>query len=438
MKIMRALRMDYAVDPRIASMFSDLVTARVVMQISLYSVRRQKEQILDATGEVDVTKIESSTVAATLTGKAAGQVASAAIIKAVQAIEAESGDAGTDPETTYKTGMEHMAAGRYADAIDSFAAALRVTPKNVQYRFGLASAYEAAKQYQNAGMEYRRVTDLDNENAKAWAGRGRCLLALGDSENAVGYLNEAIKLGIDSVDIHFALGEALIAQGLVAQGEAELGKAEEMAPNDLDTTLRMGASYEKANQIRRALDLYGRYAAKNRNIEIETRLARLNAAKGAYANALEHYTAAAAIASPDGIWKITEGATYDLLGQTLDALAKQILSGSDTALSDFDDDKLARGGLIDKLNGLKSRAESLRKSVAVFAAPVEYASAHSHRVYAMGLLLQAAIAYVAYAETDKDTQREQGLLMRNEAVSEIEAAQKPKTDPAESVTPEGS
>jgi tetratricopeptide (TPR) repeat protein len=427
-RIIRALSVDYAVDPKIIALGregeTDAIT--VELQVTVYDLVHTKPRIVDCEATVRERSDDSSGATAERIGRAIGQLASAKIIQQLQSFAAlgAEGDAG-GPAALYDRGREAMASGDTDRAIVLFRDALRTVPKSIQYRLALASAYEAKGRLRDAWVEYRRASDLDTESVAAWAGRGRCLLGLGDTENAVSTLKEGIKLGADGTDVRMVLGEAYLARGFIVQAEAEFARVEGLAATDVEAALKLGKAYEAADRTKKALAVYLAYADNEKNPQdarIEFAVARMLSGKGDFGGALARLKKMAALTG--GTCRLETNVDYQVVSNILDGVAKQISATTDAALRQYDNDQITRAALHDALSGNKGEAEALSDFAAICEPPASAVESHARRKHAAGLLVQAFFDYLKFIEADDAAGKDRGDLLKGEAMVEFGLAQK--------------
>lgn len=101
-----------------------------------------------------------------------------------------------------------------------------LTPEATQH-WNAAHEDEAAKQFDAAIGEYKKVTDLDPQFATGFASLGQAFMEKRDFSSAIAPLKHALELDANLIPAHQLLGYALLAQGYAAEAMPHLEKAHE-------------------------------------------------------------------------------------------------------------------------------------------------------------------------------------------------------------------
>lgn len=154
-------------------------------------------------------------------------------------------------------GQVAFRAGRFAEAVEAFRAAVEANPESVPARVNLGAALRAAGDRDGAVAEFRAALERDPDNATAHFNLGSILAADGAWAEAAGELAEAADRVPDDAEAHRLLAEALRRTGRPAEAIPHFAIAARLAPQD------EGLRVEGAATL---VDL-GRYADARRVLE---------------------------------------------------------------------------------------------------------------------------------------------------------------------------
>ncbi|NLP04001.1 MAG: tetratricopeptide repeat protein [Fibrobacter sp.] len=96
--------------------------------------------------------------------------------------------------------------GKSQDAINALYQAVQLDPQNITARMNLAAMYANANAHSKAVAQYKEVISLDGMNEEALTNLSKCLIALGKTDEAKGYLKQAIAANPNNGDAHWELG----------------------------------------------------------------------------------------------------------------------------------------------------------------------------------------------------------------------------------------
>jgi tetratricopeptide (TPR) repeat protein len=152
--------------------------------------------------------------------------------------------------------------GRLDEAADAFAQVLRMWPRDLDGRAGLADVRLQQRRYDEAIAIYREVIGLDANNPAAYTNLGIALVGLDREGDAVPVFTKAVELEPDDPALRRNLGNALAAVGRLDEAFEQYTRALSLSPadarlhRDLGLVLVAQGQYvEAAAQFRRALDL---------------------------------------------------------------------------------------------------------------------------------------------------------------------------------------
>jgi tetratricopeptide (TPR) repeat protein len=132
--------------------------------------------------------------------------------------------ADTAEETQARLAELHLKRRKYKHARRHLTAALRYQPDNARYQYLLATALQAEERgdLQRAGEHYRRALELDPGHVKCLADYGLLLLRLGQTEEGLARLREAVERGGDDVEVLGKLVKGLRLAGRGSEARAVL------------------------------------------------------------------------------------------------------------------------------------------------------------------------------------------------------------------------
>jgi Flp pilus assembly protein TadD len=100
----------------------------------------------------------------------------------------------TDPSIFNDRGIAYQSTQRYAEALEDFQTALRLSPKNAKYAEQCGNSLWYLNRVREAWDSYNQAVILDPGRASAWRSRGDCYKHLGDAAAAQRDYAQASKL----------------------------------------------------------------------------------------------------------------------------------------------------------------------------------------------------------------------------------------------------
>jgi protein O-mannosyl-transferase len=155
----------------------------------------------------------------------------------------ELGPTPVDPgceHTLYNLGNALAGAGKYAEAIKSFEAALRVRPENHESRNNLANALLKLGRLDEAATNYWLALQSKPDAARIHKNLGDLLVTMGRLDEAVLQYREALKQEPHDSGTHYALGVALALQGLWNESIQEYEWTLRLAPSNAEAQYNLG------------------------------------------------------------------------------------------------------------------------------------------------------------------------------------------------------
>ena len=122
--------------------------------------------------------------------------------------------------------------GRAREAVEQYEAALRIGPDAVDLHVGLAAALVRLERMPEAVAQYERATRLGLLAAEEQLRFGRALAEVGRIDDALARLQEAVRLNPKDAGAHVVLGMVLSAAGRGAEALRHFFAAVQLAPDD--------------------------------------------------------------------------------------------------------------------------------------------------------------------------------------------------------------
>ena len=183
-------------------------------------------------------------------------------------------------ETPYQNGLAHYESGRYKEAVDAFARAIRLRPVSdssaaaVHYYMGMA--YMQLGQHLEALKYLKEAVRLKPAAANARAQLGAMHNYFGEYGEAIRHLDQAVRLAPGDAASYEKLGAAYHRTGRPTEAVEAFKQAIRLAPNVAATYLNLSKAYQEL----------GRYAEAGEAREQARRLAT-RSAPGAGAQSMD-------------------------------------------------------------------------------------------------------------------------------------------------------
>lgn len=147
--------------------------------------------------------------------------------------EREAGDSLVNASRAYITaGDEGLAAGRLAEAEESYKALLQIDPDYAVAHFKLGLVYNAAQRHQEAAESFKRVLRKLPDSAEAHQNLGEAYIGLRKYAEAARAAEQSVKLRPKSPAAHYVAGLAHASLGRREQALAALDKLKELKADD--------------------------------------------------------------------------------------------------------------------------------------------------------------------------------------------------------------
>ena len=164
----------------------------------------------------------------------------------------------------YLWGSVHLAEGSHKKALESFRNAEKAEPNRPGLHLQLGEAYLRMRQPDDAESCYRKATEIDPENGRAWLGMARCHLQRGENERSAELARDAIGLLYSQPYAHFVLGVALHRMNRPGDAVSSLETALSLNPNFPQAHRRLSLIHRFDYKDRERAREHGRLAIEMR------------------------------------------------------------------------------------------------------------------------------------------------------------------------------
>jgi len=192
---------------------------------------------------------------------------------------------------------------RFVEAEKAYQRAIQIDPKAAVPRALLGDLYLLAlKKPDDAVMAYRACLALDASNLKANFMLGTALLALGKTEEGETQLGKASNLAPNDVTVRKALADLELRRGELDVAMANYRKILEIAPNTTWAQIGIGDVFMQRKDYNRAISSYQNALAQTPNsVEVQTKLGMSQDLKGDTGSAEASYKKALTLDPKDGV-----------------------------------------------------------------------------------------------------------------------------------------
>lgn len=162
----------------------------------------------------------------------------------------------SDSEGWYYLGRTKYNENRFAEAIQAFERSLNLDPQNVKAEDNLGLAYAGLGRNEEAFAAYQKAIEwqqnLAAKNSGPFIDMGSLMLDLNRSVEAIPYLRQALEISPRDSKPHELLGKAHARLEQFPQAQAELEKAEELAPQNPNLPCMLGPVFRKQGLAEKA------------------------------------------------------------------------------------------------------------------------------------------------------------------------------------------
>ena len=166
-------------------------------------------------------------------------------------------------------GVEAARRAEWRSAAEWFARAIAAAPEKAKWGNDLGAACAAMGDWKSAARHFRGVSEKLPDDPVAAGGYGRALFELGESAEAIGYLERALRTR-ESLAVRLTLANALSAQQRLNEAAEILERAAEIEPARVEPALALAALYFACGE----LDLARRYWETALNISPDNHAAQ--------------------------------------------------------------------------------------------------------------------------------------------------------------------
>jgi len=146
-------------------------------------------------------------------------------------------------------GWAELQRGRLDEAIEQFAAALQMEPRDSSAEFGLAEAYRRKRMFPEAAASLAKVEEFDAKFPGLLLEKGRLAEAQGDMEGAIAGYRAALAESPDDAALKSRLGAALVLRGELAEAEALLRDVLKVQPYSAEAEHFLGRIELRRGQV---------------------------------------------------------------------------------------------------------------------------------------------------------------------------------------------
>lgn len=159
-------------------------------------------------------------------------------------------------EQALHAAMEHLQAGRTAEAERTYAQILAIDPTNFEALGNLGNAQRALGRLNDAEVSFRRALDLRPDIAELHGNLGTVLLELGRVEEARHCYEQALALKPGLAGAHYSLGTALDRLAQPLEAEKYFRQALALSPGYPEASNNLGNLYQRRGRHEDAEDCY--------------------------------------------------------------------------------------------------------------------------------------------------------------------------------------
>ncbi|HZJ54205.1 MAG TPA: tetratricopeptide repeat protein, partial [Myxococcaceae bacterium] len=198
----------------------------------------------------------------------------------------------TDLDAALGLARLYLRLRRPAEAREALAGVTEKQPQNPRLRLGLGDLALATGELGTAQSEFERATTLAPDMPEAWASRARLALERRAWNEARGYAEKALSLDPEVIDGRLVHGLALWKLGQLEPAAKELEAARSAGPNSRLEVALGAVHFEQGDLDGAATLLRGVLKTEPGNPEANFWMARVNASRNEYSQALESIRAA--------------------------------------------------------------------------------------------------------------------------------------------------
>jgi tetratricopeptide (TPR) repeat protein len=179
-----------------------------------------------------------------------------------------------NPDYNYSMGGFLLSAGKPADAVPRFATYVAAHPQDPRGHFALGAAYFASADYEQCRSQMLGIVQNPNTQAGAAYFLGRVESAEGNYDQALAYLEKAIKLLPSFAEGYTELARVRLRQGRLEAAHTAIGRALELDPDSYQANSTLLAFYQRTHDPRaeqQAARLQSLDAERSRKLDLMLR-----------------------------------------------------------------------------------------------------------------------------------------------------------------------
>ena len=168
---------------------------------------------------------------------------------------------GEQAETFKNEGNTLYDRGQYAQALEAYQKALKLTPQDPEAQASVGDTYLTLGRFAEAAAAYEQTVRLQADNAGAYSNLGYAYDKLGKVTESINALRNAVRLNSNDAIAFNNLGASLYKAGRYQEALDAFNNAVRLAPNDADALNNLGAVLYVLEQYPRALDSFQKAVA---------------------------------------------------------------------------------------------------------------------------------------------------------------------------------
>ena len=165
-------------------------------------------------------------------------------------------NAQTNIKQLYQQGNAARSAGKYSQAEEIWRKVLQLNPNDAQAHYNLGQALNRQNKLDAAIAAYRKAIQINPKYYYAHNGLGNALYYQKKLEEAIAAYQKAIKIDSSNPDAYVNLGNALEAQNKLDEAIAAYRKAIQLNPKEADTYYSLGNALKAQNKLDEAIAAY--------------------------------------------------------------------------------------------------------------------------------------------------------------------------------------
>ena len=160
------------------------------------------------------------------------------------------------PDANHNLGVLVLSKNRMLEALSLFKIATEANPKIERFWISFANVLIKEKKYEEAEKSFKKVIELNPDNAQAHNIRGTLVQILGKLDEAEESLKKAIELKPDYAEAHYNLGVILHQPGRLIEAEASYKKAIDFNPDNVQSYNNLGFILKEQGRLDEAEESY--------------------------------------------------------------------------------------------------------------------------------------------------------------------------------------